>query len=497
MPMARPGATVLLVALLAAALAACSTAPQAPAAGAPALSAQYRRVDAAQAADEGAWWSRFGDATLTQLVDQALAANHDVAIALARVREAQAGRSAQASRLLPSVDLQATALDSRSGLPAPVKQGQPDTRAGRIGVNIGWEVDLAGGIRAARDAAQADAAAAQAGVAGARLLVASEVARHYFTLRNAQQRLQIIERLVAAQQHTAKGVASRVEAGQASRFDLDRAEAEVQQLAARAPQLRTLIGVSEQRLAVLLGADPSQPLPLAAVETFELRLPTIGTGAPSSLLQRRPDLLAAEARYAAASLRGAEARAQWWPKLFLNALVGREDLRLNALDLAPVRFSNVALALSAPIFNAGRIEAGIEQQSARAEQALHAWQLAVSAAVQEVEDSLLQRQQDAERAEALRTALFHQRRALARAEALHREGQIDRLALLDMQRAVMAAELAVAEQQLQQALDDVQLFKALGGGFGRDAATPVASATPSATADRDPTPSQPSPRTQP
>ncbi|RTL24591.1 MAG: efflux transporter outer membrane subunit [Burkholderiales bacterium] len=456
---------------LALGLAACSAPPvAAPVPTAP-LSAGFRH-GATEVADEGAWWARFGDPILTQLVEQALAANHDVAQALARVQEAQAGQVAQASRLLPTLDLQASALDARSGLPAPVKQGQPDTRAARLGLNLAWEVDLAGGLHAARDAAQADAAAATAGVAGARLLVASEVARQYFSARSAEQRLAIVERLVAAQRCTAELVAGHVRAGQASRFELQRAEAEAEALAAQAPPLRTLVGVSQSRLAVLLGANPSQWALPAAAQAFEPTLPAIGTGAPSELLQRRPDLIAAEARYAAASLRGAEARAQWWPKLFLNALVGREDLKLNALDLAPVRFSSVALAFSAPIFNAGRIEAGVQAQSARAEQALQAWQQAVLVAVQEVEDSLLLRQQDAFRGQSLQAALAHQRGALAHGESLRREGQIDALALLDLQRAVLAAELAVADNRLQQSLNAVQLYKALGGGFGSPAATP-------------------------
>jgi len=144
--------------------------------------------------------------------------------------------------------------------------------------------------------------------------------------------------------------------------------------------------------------------------------------------------------------------------------VGREDLRLNALDLAPVHFSNVALAFAMPIFNAGRIDAGVRVQSARADEALLAWQKAVLVAVQEVEDSLLVRSQEAERSAALALTVEHRRRSLQRAESLQREGQIDLLVLLDVQRSVLASELALSESRLQQALADVQLYKALGGG---------------------------------
>lgn len=453
---------------LLATLSACSTPPVQPPVPSVPLAAAFAQAGPSSVAGQvldAAWWAGYGDATLTALIEEALAANQDVAIALQRVVQARAGRDAQGSRLWPTVGLQASASRSESGLPAAVKQGQPDTRALRAGVDVAWEIDLAGGVRAARDAAQADATAAAAGVEGVRLLVASEVARQYFVLRGAEERLRIVQALAAAQRETASRVGSRVREGEASAFDLDRASAEADALDSQVPPLRMLAGVSETRLAVLLGRSPSVRV---VAETAAFAWPAvreIGTGQPSELLKRRPDLMAAEARVAAESLRGAEARAQWWPKLFLSALFGREDLQLNALDLAPVHFSNVALAFAAPIFNAGRIDAGIRVQSARSEEALLAWQKAVLVAVQEVEDSLLVRTQEAERAAALSRTVEHRRRSLQRAQSLQREGQIDLLVLLDVQRSVLSSELALSDSHLQQALADVQLYKALGGGF--------------------------------
>jgi NodT family efflux transporter outer membrane factor (OMF) lipoprotein len=449
-------------------LSACSVPPVQPPVPSVPLSPAFAQGAPVQAADQvfdSAWWAGYGDSTLTALVGDALAANQDVAIALQRVVQARAGRDAQGSRLWPTVGLQASASRSDSGLPEPVKQGVPDTRALRAGVDVAWEIDLAGGVRAARDAAQADTAAAAAGVAGARLLVASEVVRQYFVLRGAEEQLRIVQALADAQRETANRVSSRLREGQASAFDLDRARAEADALDAQVPALRMLTGTSQTRLAALLGRNPSVRV---VVEAPEFAWPTvreIGTGQPSELLRRRPDLVAAEARVAAETRRGAEARAQWWPKLFLSALVGREDLRLNALDLAPVRFSNVALAFAAPVFNAGRIDAGIQAQSARAEEALLTWQKAALVAVQEVENSLLVRAQEAERAVALGHTVEHRRRSLQRAQSLQREGQIDLLVLLDVQRSVLSSELALSDSRLQQALADVQLYKALGGGF--------------------------------
>jgi NodT family efflux transporter outer membrane factor (OMF) lipoprotein len=466
-------------------LSACAVPPvQPPVPSAPLTAAFAQGVPAPAAVQalDGAWWAGYGDPTLTALVAEALAANQDVAIALQRVAQARAGRDAQGSGLWPTLGLQAAASRSDSGLPAPVKQGLPDTRALRAGIDVAWEIDLAGGVRATRDAAQADVAAAASGVDGARLLVASEVARQYFVLRGAEEQLRIVQALAEAQRETATRVGSRLREGQASAFDLDRARAEADALDAQVPALRMVAGISQTRLAVLLGRNPSAGVVDEAAGFAWPAVRDIGTGQPSELLTRRPDLIAAEARVAAETLRGAEARAQWWPKLFLRALFGREDLRLNALDLAPVHFSNVALAFAVPVFNAGRIDAGIRAQSARAEEALLVWQKAVLVAVQEVEDSLLVRTQEAERAAALARTVEHRRRALQRAQSSQREGQIDLLVLLDVQRSVLSSELALSDSHLQQALADVQLYKALGGGFSSPhagtATTSLAARTP-------------------
>lgn len=449
-------------------LAACATTPvPAPEPSAP-LSPSFRSAGPASVAADAAdarWWTGFGDATLTALVETALRNNHDIAAALQRVQAARAGLDAQASRLWPTVGLQAGAARSSSGLPAPVKQSIPDTRALRLGAELSWEVDLAGGLRAARDASAAEARAAADGVAGARLLVSSEVARQYFVWRSAEERLRIVGALAAAQRETARLVDIRRREGQASAFDADRARAEADAFEAQLPPLRTLAGVSQNRLAVLLGANPSLP-PVNPAPDFDWpAVRVVSPGQPSELLQRRPDLRAAEARFIAESLRGQEARTQWWPKLFLSAVTGRQDLRLNALDLAPVRYGSVALALATPIFNAGRIEAGIQAQSARAAEALHHWQQAVLVAVQEVEDSLLAQAQEQQRAQTLVASLVNRRLSLQHALRLQREGQIDLLAVLDVQRSVLAGELALSENRLQQQLDAVQLFKALGGGY--------------------------------
>jgi NodT family efflux transporter outer membrane factor (OMF) lipoprotein len=449
----------------------CAT-PRAPQPRAPTLSAQFINAagdDAAaraNAMDDAQWWRGFSDPALSALIDRGLQANHDLRSSLTRVQAARAGVDIQGSRLSPAVDAQAGSSRSTTSLPSATKKsGQPDVRILQGGLAASWEIDLAGGKRAAAGAARADAVAAEALAAGARLLVAGDIAQQYFTLRSAQARLRIAHELAQAQRATAAAVARRAAEGHASAFDLQRAQAEAESVQAQVPPLQTLLAVTRSRLAVLVGEDPSASQDIADSGYSWPAPRDIATGQPADLLRRRPDLIAAEARLDAESLRSAEARAQTWPKLFLSALVGREKLRINAVDLATARFAHVAAAFAMPLFDAGRVKAGIELQGARETEALLAWQKAVLVAVEDVENSLALRNDTAQRVARLEAAATASRQSLRHAQSLYREGQADLLMLLDVQRLLLASELTLAEAAMQRAHADVQLFKALGGGW--------------------------------
>jgi NodT family efflux transporter outer membrane factor (OMF) lipoprotein len=405
------------------------------------------------------------------------------------VRDGGAGFRAAASRLLPTLALTGSASDARSGLPDAVKAGLPDTRAYRGALDAGWEIDAFGAARAAADAAELDAQQADAGVAAAQWRVTTEVARQYAVWQGARLRLAKLEALLQAQRDTERLTRSRQAGGEASAFDVARAAGETQSLAAQLPPLRTQVAVTAHEIAVLLGASPSQPL--AGLETGappELpEVPALATGQPAELLARRPDLRAAEARLLAEGARLRESRADLWPKFFVSAVFGREDLRLNLQDLAPVRYSNVALAFTMPLFNAGRLRAGVERQSARERGAALQYEHAVRVAVEDVENSLVALAQERERGAALDAATESRRRGLRHAESLYREGQIDLLQLLDAQRSLLAAELAAIDSRTQRVLGAVQLFKALGGGWQvAPAAAVVSESATSSSADVSP-----------
>ena len=439
-----------------------------------ALTPQFRQSNATGTEVTETWWQDFGDPHLTALAMRSQAANLDVRIAVQRVWQAQAGLEAARSRLWPTLSLTGSASDQSTGLPDEVKRGLPDTRALRSAIDLGWEIDVFGAARASANAAGWDARAAEAGVGAAQLLATTEVARQYIVWQGARARLAKVQALLAAQADTERLTRSRESAGQASRFDVSRAAAETQALAAQVPPLQSLVAVTEHQLAVLVGANPSQPLAeLSAATAASLPMaPELSPGQPADLLLRRPDVQAAERQFNAESERLRESQADRWPKVFLAAVLGSQDLRLNLLDLSPARYSNVALAFTAPLFNAGRLRAAVERQSARERASLLQVERAVLVALQDVENSLAALRSERDRDGALRAAVELRQTGLRHAESLYREGQIDLLQLLDAQRGLLAAELAVIESQTQIALGTVQLVKAVGGGWTRSPADP-------------------------
>lgn len=451
-------------------LAACAATPPKPSLS---LSSAYAGAAQAGAEAPADWWTAFNDPMLDRLIASALANNHDVRLALSRVQMARAGVSASTGRLLPNLALTGSESSSRSGLPAPFKTGKPDTEATVIGAELNWELDLFGAARAARRAAKHDLLAAESGIAGARLLISGEVARQYYTLRGARERLLLLENILDTLRGTEALTRKRLAAGYASPLDVELATGE--RLAAEAiqPQLSTLVTATRARLAVLLGQDPSQPLPGLDEQPVLAAWPDPGapaTGQPVDLLARRPDLRAAEQQLAAESERLREARSNYLPKFFLSAVLGSQELTLNQIALSPVRYSNVAAAFSAPLFAGGRIKAAVAAQSAREQQALLNYEKLILTAVEEVEVSLAAVKDERRRVSLLEQAASARHQALKRGDSLYRAGQIDLLQLQTLQRAALAADQSLVESEAQRAINTIRLHQSLGGGWQQPAA---------------------------
>lgn len=485
-PARRPrGAVLALAAAAALALGGCAGPARAPAA---ALATELPTTwSQAPAGDTTArtplppqWWQTLGDATLDTLMQQALAHNTDLAAARAALAQAEALRDAREATLGPSLSLSASAQRSKSG-------GAPAGNAFATTLGASFTPDLFGGNQAAFSAAQADARAAWASLAGTRLTLTANLALTYIDLRSQQQRLEIAERNLAAQQSTRALTAWRVQAGLASSLDLEQATQAVEQTAAAMVALRTAIGQDVHALAVLSGQPPAAlretllpPAPLPQASTAP------ALAAPAEVLRQRPDVRAAEARVQAALARLDQAAAARWPSVSLSASLGLRSLTLGSLLDGSV--ANALLAsLAVPLFDGGALAAQQRAQAAALEQSRAQWTGTVLAALKDVENALLALRQDAERLQHLQAAATAARNAELMAQVRFRSGVIDFRTVLDAQRATLSTQDAVEVQRATLLADQVRLMQALGGGWSPDASA-AEPGSPASRADAAPTP---------
>lgn len=456
-----PTATTTLAVSVALALAGCATPALQPAVELP---GRYSTAPASEQEPEVAWWEAFGDPVLNRLVRQAANSNRDVRIAAERVRAARASTSVSRSWLMPSIGITASGIDQSTGYGDPVKKELPDARTASGGLAVSWEIDIAGRLRAGASAAEADALAAEHAARGVRLLVVSDVAANYFTLVGALQQLETVRAIADAQDQTLRLVSARQRAGLATPFDVERAQTEAARARAAIPPLETLAAVSRHRIAVLIG-DQAGNAGSIVPWSGEAQVPAAHAGQPATLLERRPDLLALRAQLEAANWRRQQAAAEWFPRLVLNAVFGREGMELNTVDLSVARFSNVSALLTMPIFNAGRTQAINDIAESAQVEALVRFEDGIVRALEDVENTLVALHDDRQRAESLRIAATSADAALGRARSLYERGQIDLLPLLDAQRTRLVVRLGANDADTQVRLDAVRLFKSLGGGW--------------------------------
>jgi NodT family efflux transporter outer membrane factor (OMF) lipoprotein len=460
----RRRAPVLALAVIAA-LAGCAKTPILK----PEVAVPPQFAEAAEAADEPevAWWESYGDPVLSDLLRRAARENRDIKMAAQRVRAARAGETVSRSWLWPSIGVSAGGLDSNTGYSSSIKQAvapAADVKTLSGGLDVSWEIDLSGRLRAGAAAAAADTLASEDAERGVRLLVLTDVAGNYFTLAGALRQLDTVRAMSAAQDETLRLVTARQREGLATAFDVERAQTEASRTRAAIPPLETLAAVSRHRIAVLIG---DQAVNAAAIvpTSGAIAVPPARAGQPATILQRRPDLLAAAAQLDAANARRQQAAAEWFPRLFLGASFGREKIEPNGLDLGAARFSNVAALLAMPIFNAGRTQAINDSAEAAQSEAVLRYEDAIVRALEDVENALVALTDERQRAQLLESASGSAEAALGRAQALYNRGQIDLLPLLDAQRARLAARVDSNASNTQLLLDSIQLYKALGGGW--------------------------------
>ena len=416
------------------------------------------------------WWKVYGDPVLDRLIDEALAGNPNVMLAVARVDEARATLASTSAEQLPYVtgDLNSnrTRLSQRGATPLPpgVNPLSNDTR---VRAAVSYELDLWGRLRNATEAARAELLATEAARETVRTTLTSDVAQGYFALRALDGQLAATRRSLQTRSETLDLQRKRVQLGDISELDLRQQEAEVAGARAQVPALERQRAQQESALAVLLGRSPRAIYEGAidAGRDADARSPAIvvPAGLPSDLLLRRPDLLETEQRLIAAKARIAVARAAYFPTISLTGYLGSESVALGDLFSGPAGIWQVAVGLSQTIFGGGRIDAQVQAATARERQALAQYQRAIQTAFREVRDALVAQAKAREQLEAETQRVAALSEALRLARLRYDNGIASQLDVLDAERNLLSAELNRIDAVRAQRAAIADLFKALGG----------------------------------
>ncbi len=453
-----------LAAFAAVALAACSFAPKyvRPEAGVP---AEYRFAQPKEAASiaDLPWWELFKDPVLQDLIHAAVANNQDLVLAAARVDEARAFVGIAKADFYPQISAQA---DAAYGRPLSKEINPAAETGGRYNMSAGlsWELDLWGRIRNSRDAAIADLLATENGRRAILLSLVSGVAQAYLELRELDLELEIAKSNTETRQGTLDLFEKRARRGVASDLEVNNARSDLALTTAAIPETELQIARKEHQICVLLGRAPG-PIPRGAALVDTASPPEVPLGVPAQLLDRRPDVLAAEQAVIGAGKRVGVAVANRLPTLSLSAFIGLQTGTISNLFDKDAVAGSAGGGLFAPIFQGGRLASEEEAARARLDQSIAAYRKAVEVALQEVADAAagIHKLRDA------RIARTDQVKAITVATrlALHRyEGGVSSyFEVLDAQRQLFDAQLGLARAQRDELASVVLLYRALGGGW--------------------------------
>lgn len=438
---------------------------------------------AASTASLIAWWEGFGDPKLTRFVMLALEQNLDLAQASARVAQARAGLGAANAALLPSGNISAQGARAYQSVETPLGQvlnSTPDFdrygNAYEANLGTSWELDAFGGLRRGREAALADYQASEAGAVATRLAVAAQTADIYISIRGLQSRLAITLRQVRTQQELLSTVKLRHGKGLAAEFQVRQAEGALAQVRASLPVLETGLDAAMNALDVMLGTSPgTHRAELADASDIPAAPRITATGSPADLLGRRPDLLVAERRLAAANARIGVAMAEYYPKLSLTALLGSAtSVSSGNLFTSGATQAAGVLGLRWRLFDFGRINAQIDVAKGQEAEVLGAYRLAVLRATEDVENAFSALVRREEQTDTLAQGVDSLGRARGALSAAYQKGVVSLIEVLQADESLLRASDAHAQARTESARAAVTTFKALGGGWQPQSPEPVA-----------------------
>jgi NodT family efflux transporter outer membrane factor (OMF) lipoprotein len=439
-----------------------------------ALPAAYHNAPAdPDAKVDAAWWTSFHDPVLTRVVEAALAGNLDLAAAEARLRQERAMAKLAGANLLPAGQASAQAAGQRQSLQSPfgaLAKNFPgyyrDQTLYDLGAGASWEIDLFGGDRRAAQAAYADYQAAKAAKDAVRLSIAADAADAYLQIRALQARLDIAGQQKGIADDLAALVERRHRDGLASEREALQARAAVEGVEARIPPLRAAIEAQAARLAVLTGRPPEALRELIDHPAGEPQAPRLAAAdGPATLLRRRPDVVAAERRLAAADARIGAAISDYYPKVSLSALAGYESLSTRGLVSSAAYQPQWAAGLRWRLFDFGRIDAEVDAAKARRAEALAGYRQTVLRAAQDVETAFSALGESQAQADALSRQIQDLTAARGQARMAYENGAVSLIEVLDADRDLLDAADRLAQARADAGHAAVFAFRALGGGW--------------------------------
>lgn len=464
-------ATFVAVCCLVASLAGCMVGPnyERPAVDLPSAFPGATPSATAPDAVPERWWTLFNDSTLNDLVEAALANSYDVARAVARIEELDANLRAVNAAFLPEVDVGGAALRSRSSsaIANPPAPGTALVRNDvRLALTSSFEIDFWGRLRRSAEAARAQAIGSRYAKEVVTLSLASLTAQSYFSVRSLDSQIATTRNTLATREEGLALVRRRADAGYASDLELRQAEGARSDISAQLKELTRQRALAEHQLAVLT-ARPA--LVIAPGDLAQMPQPVLPPpGLPSALLERRPDIRVAEQQLVAENALIGVAIAAQLPTISLTGSYGGESAALSSLFTGPARIWSIGIGLTAPLFDAGKLAALTDAERARYRQALATYEQTVETSFREVADALTNIAQYATTEVDVQASATAAREALRLANIRYQGGYSGYLEILDAQRSLNLSELALIRIRQQLLAADVDLMKALGGGWRPD-----------------------------
>ena len=462
-------ASLLLPMLLATA---CAAVPDLGAKPIPAAATHHASKQSLAAADsrwpKEAWWTKYNDPQLNALIGEGLAGSPDLTAAVARFHAAQGLAQQAGAALLPSLDAAASVDYQNQSQNVAGPHGRVPTgwnATGTAALSLNFDLDLFGKNRAALRAARKDAESARFEVEESRLLLTTGIASAYADLAALYAQRDSLERALDIRQQTYRFVKARYDGGLETIDSVRQAEARIPQTRGDLAATDEAIMLDKHALAALVGAGPDRALSIARPSVDALQAQGVPANASIDLIGRRPDIAAARTRVEAAAERIKEARAAFYPDINIGALVGLQSLGLGSFFNSGSQFTSVTPAVTLPLFHGGALQGQYRGRRGQYDEAVANYDGQVIQALRETADTVTSEKQLDERLAQSRSALADYEDALRVAQGRYREGLTTYLTVLTAEESVVNARLALAQLETRAFTLDVQLVRALGGGF--------------------------------